>query len=220
MSISGDFDEYDIFGRRVSNSTLGRWLARVLHQKNSCVGDSPKIAGMLDLLVTKGSWATSVRLAYQRIIAKGVADAANGDALLSECSVNTSPSLDWCQKLGSHFEAVWKTVLKNQRTQIPRDTSVGVEACNDFELDSTLKDSFIQLAGVNILEWDGTDELEYPRREDFINSVVEQFLRADLFAAVTELISNAHGSFGIHAISASDVRTVCIGAKGQVSFQF
>jgi len=177
---------------------------------------------MLDLLVAKGSWSSSVRLAYQRIIAKGVADAANGDVLLSDSSVNTAPSIEWCHKLGSHFEAVWKTVLKNQPPQDPRDRSASVEVLTVVELahSDSLKDSFIELARLclDMLNWGDDHELEYPRRDDFISSVVDNFLRADLFSAVTELISNAHGSFGIHAISASDVRTVCIGAKGQVLF--
>ena len=80
LAHNGDFDEYDLFGQRVSNGFIGRWLERVLHCENSCVGDSPKVpglpthtvrsnssldiflqvAGMLDLLVTKGNWSASV----------------------------------------------------------------------------------------------------------------------------------------------------------------
>ena len=42
---NGDFEEYTLFGERVSNSLAGRWLGLVLHAHNSCAGDSPKIAG-------------------------------------------------------------------------------------------------------------------------------------------------------------------------------
>jgi hypothetical protein len=42
---TGDFDEYDLFGQRVSYVTVGKWLARVLHCPNNLKGDSPKVHG-------------------------------------------------------------------------------------------------------------------------------------------------------------------------------
>ena len=47
---NGDFDSWKIFNRELDYSTLGLWLERVLHTPNATMGDSPKIAGMMDLL--------------------------------------------------------------------------------------------------------------------------------------------------------------------------
>lgn len=37
---------------------------------------------------------------------------------------------------------------------------------------------------------------------------MDKFLRADLFAALSEFVSHAHGSFGLQAISSSEPHTV------------
>ena len=33
---NGDFDEFELFGSRVSNALVGRWLKNVLHHNNAC----------------------------------------------------------------------------------------------------------------------------------------------------------------------------------------
>ena len=76
---NGDFDAWMLFGSAVENSTLGLWLERVLQTPNATLGDSPKIAGMMDLLVAQGLWDASVRLAYQLGVATSVAEAFGGE---------------------------------------------------------------------------------------------------------------------------------------------
>ena len=88
---NGDFDSWEIFNREVDNATLGLWLERVLHTPNKTKGDSPKIAGMMDLLVTKGMWYPSVRLAYQQAIATSIEDAFDGQQPTATAP-NTAPS--------------------------------------------------------------------------------------------------------------------------------
>ena len=51
---NGDFDAWKLFGQQIENAQLGLWLERVLHYPNAALGDSSKIAGMMDLLVTQG----------------------------------------------------------------------------------------------------------------------------------------------------------------------
>ena len=50
---------------------------------------------MLELLAAKGSWDYAVRLAYQKAVASGPADAANGDPHLSPSAPNTAPTPAW-----------------------------------------------------------------------------------------------------------------------------
>lgn len=51
---NGDFDAWLTPWGRMSNGALGHWLTDVLGESNAARGDSPKIAGMLDLLLTQG----------------------------------------------------------------------------------------------------------------------------------------------------------------------
>ena len=90
---NGDFDAWTLFGKEVDNATLGLWLERVLHTPNATQGDSPKIAGLMDLLITKGMWYPSVRLAYQMAIATGI-EAAFGGQEPSPDAPNTAPSVE------------------------------------------------------------------------------------------------------------------------------
>ena len=53
-------------------------------------------------------------------------------------------------------------------------------------------------------------------KHEKVRHAVTLFLNGDLFSALIEFISNAHGSFGLHAIAATDPHVVCIAAKGQV----
>ena len=107
---NGDFDSWQIFNRQVDNITLGLWLERVLHTPNVTKGDSPKIAGMMDLLVTQGMWYPSVRLAYQQAIATSIEEAFDGQKPTAD-SPNTAPiELDLNVWAGI-FENVFTTEL-------------------------------------------------------------------------------------------------------------
>jgi hypothetical protein len=59
---NGDFDAWRLFGEPIENADLGLWLERVLHTPNATLGNSPKIAGMMDLLITQGMWDAALRL--------------------------------------------------------------------------------------------------------------------------------------------------------------
>src|SRR5207247_1181836 len=72
---------------------VGRWLERVFHMINSLKGDSPKIAGLIDLLHTQGMWDASARLAFLITIAESL-----DEEPLSEEDV---------QKLAAVFEDVF-----------------------------------------------------------------------------------------------------------------
>ena len=61
---NGDFDAWRAPWGRVEQARLGDWLAEVLGERNAAKGDSPKIAGLFDLLHTQGRWDASIRLAY------------------------------------------------------------------------------------------------------------------------------------------------------------
>jgi hypothetical protein len=60
---NGDFNAWVTDWGRLSIDTLGQWLTEILEAPDPATGDSPKIAGLMDLLVTQGQWEASLRLA-------------------------------------------------------------------------------------------------------------------------------------------------------------
>lgn len=68
--------QFEAYGELYVNADLGTWLQNVLRVRNGTTGDSPKIAGLLELMRTQGRWAASARLAWARCIAKRMADKA------------------------------------------------------------------------------------------------------------------------------------------------
>lgn len=104
---NGDFDAWEIFGKQIDNTTLGLWLERVLHMPNSTSGDSPKIAGMMDLLITQGMWDASVRLAYQLEIADLIEEAFGGQEP-AKTAPNTAPSQQVLHDWVEIFAGVWQ----------------------------------------------------------------------------------------------------------------
>ena len=61
---NGDFDEWQPYDDAMDVQKLGCWLSRVLNKPNAAAGDSPKMAGVMDLLIAKGCWFRAVRFAY------------------------------------------------------------------------------------------------------------------------------------------------------------
>lgn len=113
---NGDFDAWTIFGEEIPNAKLGLWLERVLHTLNATHGDSPKIAGMMDLLITKGMWDASVRLAYQLTVANTIEETFGGEEPTKDAP-NTAPSPEelnnWTQIFDRVFE-FYATLLSNE----------------------------------------------------------------------------------------------------------
>ena len=103
---NGDFDAWTLFGKEIDNATLGLWLERVLHTPNATKGDSPKIAGLMDLLITKGMWYASVRLAYQLVISSGIEAAFDGQEP-SLHAPNTAPSTKDLRSWANIFNSIF-----------------------------------------------------------------------------------------------------------------
>jgi len=100
---NGDFDGFLFFDKLVDYEKLGFWLERVLHCPNKTIGDSPKIAGMMDLLTCKGNWYAAVRLGYQMAIARDVSASFGGQAP-SRSAPDTAPSSMVLEKWAAIFE--------------------------------------------------------------------------------------------------------------------
>ena len=184
---NGDFNSWQIFNRQVDNTTLGLWLERVLHTNNATQGDSPKIAGMMDLLVTKGMWYPSVRLAYQQAIATAIEDAFDG-AKPSVNAPNTSPSQDslntWAQ--------ICDRTFTEELTNLKRIDSSKLDPAL-LKVSTSLQKNLIRAlrSHSSTLGWSQLHLMT------FVQFVLQTFFDNDLYRATQIFISRAQGSFGL-----------------------
>ncbi|MEM8676744.1 MAG: hypothetical protein AAGF83_23270 [Cyanobacteria bacterium P01_G01_bin.67] len=202
---NGDFDSWNIFNKDVDYPTLGLWLERVLHTPNSTKGDSPKIAGMMDLLVTQGMWYPSVRLAYQQAIATSIAAAFDGQQPTRDAP-HTAPSQQDLNTWAEIFEGIFADEI------FPLKHSDPSKLASDFLKSSTsLQQSLLQA-----LENHGsTANWTKAQRTGFTQFTLQAFLSNDLYRATQIFISQAKGSFGLVTTSTLKETELILCAQGQ-----
>ncbi len=205
ISHNGDFDSWNIFGKEQPFEPIGLWLERVLHTPNNTQGDSPKIAGMMDLLLTQGMWDASVRLAYQFVIAESLLDAFGGEAPSKEAP-NTAPSnaiiREWARTFEKIFEKYQKMLLLGNVKNFSDISETGKkifhrELFDVFREEHTLKD------------W------PQEKRRQFIITATHLFFENDLYKATQMFLSRAKGSFGLVTVSTLEPEKVVLSARGQ-----
>ena len=202
---NGDFDSWKIFNQEIEYSTLGLWLERVLHTPNATKGDSPKIAGMMDLLVTKGMWYPSVRLAYQQAIATSIENAFDGQKPTA-AAPNTAPTVDDLK--------TWAEVFKSFLTL----DLFGSEPFNSRKIDpASLKSSvsFQQHLVRALKGHSSTANWSKLQTITFIQFSIRAFIDNNLYQATQIFISQAQGSFGLVTTSTLEESALVLSAKGQ-----
>lgn len=198
---NGDFNSWQIFNRQVDNTTLGLWLERVLHSNNATQGDSPKIAGMMDLLVTQGMWYPSIRLAYQQVIATAIEDA-----------LNTAPSQDSLNTWAQICDRTFTEELANLKRSDPSKLEPA-----SLKFSTSLQQNLIRAlrSHSSTLGW---SQLHLTT---FVQFVLQTFLENDLYRATQIFISRAQGSFGLVTTSTlSESELVLCASKQPITVGF
>ncbi|HHP7232492.1 MAG TPA: hypothetical protein ACFCUY_16735 [Xenococcaceae cyanobacterium] len=192
---NGDFDAWILFNQEINNVTLGLWLERVLHTPNAAKGDSPKIAGMMDLLITQGMWYASVRLAYQMAIAQHLA--------LNKIATATELAFPSVADLTS-----WAKIFESTFASFP-----------DFPPpDSPYFSPYQDRLAKNILQALG--DRGFPQSIElskvaFVKTAIKAFFNNDLYRATQIFIAQAKGSFGLVTVSTLEDSQLVLSAKGQ-----
>jgi hypothetical protein len=198
---NGDFDAWTLFDKSIGNTELGWWLERVLHTPNHTRGDSPKIAGMMDLLITQGMWDASVRLAYQLAIAESI-EAAFGGQKPAADAPNTAPSQQDIGNWAAIFENIF--VLYRKLLAAPDSPACSQYFCrleNDI-LQATANDS-------SMSQW------SWQKRVIFVRTAIHAFFHNDLYFATKTFMSRAEGSFGLVTVSTLEEGRLVLSAQGQ-----
>ena len=202
---NGDFDAWTLFDKPIENTKLGLWLERVLHTPNSTTGDSPKIAGMMDMLITQGMWYDSVRLAYQLEVAESIEEAFGGQEP-SKDAPNTAPSKQDLRDWAESFERVFQ-----KHTEVMIFLNPSSDLVTFKEDLSIFEDDVLQEISKNILISQWTRK----KRTAFVRVALDAFLHNDLYRATKIFMSRAHGSFGLVTVSTLAEESLVLSAKDQ-----
>ena len=198
---NGDFDSWQLYGREVENQDLGLWLERVLHVANRTQGDSPKIAGMMDFLITKGSWLASVRFAYHLAIAESIESAFGGEQPSRQAEDTSLPAAD-LNRWVNFFEQTF--LLYRRLLGAPDSPAFNQYLCRlEHDILQTIhQDRYIS-------QW------SWQKRVNFVRTAIQAFFHNDPYLAVKTFMAGAAGSFGLVVVSTLEPERLVISAQGQ-----
>ena len=198
---NGDFDSWQLYGREVANKDLGLWLERVLKVNNYTQGDSPKIAGMMDLLITKGIWHASVRLAYHLAISESVESSFAGDRPSRQAPDTSLPEEDlnrWVKLFEQTF------LLYRRLLGAPNSPAFNQYLCR---LEHDILQAIHQDRYISQWTWQ--------KRVNFVRTAIHAFFYNDPYLAVKTFMAGADGSFGLVVVSTLEPERLAISAQGQ-----
>ncbi len=204
---NGDFDAWTLHSKPIENAQLGLWLERVLHTPNLAKGDSPKIAGMMDLLIAQGMWFAAVRLAYQLEVADSI-EAAFGGGEISSTALNTAPSKSELNQWANTFEHVF-TLLYGEVSDAA-DANV-----TNSNIDNKKYSHFEQTVLQTLSQDPSVREWSYRQQISFIKTAIQAFFCNDLFHSTQQFMANAKGSFGLVTVSTLEPEQIVLSALGQ-----
>lgn len=206
---NGDFDAWMLFEgtsqNAIENATLGLWLERVLQTPNATLGDSPKIAGMMDLLIAQGMWDAAIRLAYQLGVATSVAEAFGGETP-DKTAPNTAPSQSQIQLWAQVAESVFEK---------HRDMLLLPYAKSILELSKPHLARFEQELVQAFSRDDRVGKWEWQQRSAFVKNAVYAFFHNNLYQATKLFMSKAVGTFGLITTSTLSEDSLVLSAWGQ-----
>eukprot|EP00929_Paragymnodinium_shiwhaense_P114831 TRINITY_DN8334_c0_g2_i1.p1 TRINITY_DN8334_c0_g2~~TRINITY_DN8334_c0_g2_i1.p1 ORF type:complete len:1836 (+),score=406.87 TRINITY_DN8334_c0_g2_i1:160-5667(+) len=207
---NGDFDGWEFFGRSVPNGQLGELLSRLLHFRNPAAGDSPKLAGMLDLLLCKGMWIASVRLAFVEVVMQHIEE-ASGWQPLERDAPNEVPKPAVFASWAAIFDEAFEQTVKENPHFTPGKFSAGALA-------GDVQDRFAQ--GAAQIPRQAVDELQKWSMENevlelWIKAACSNFFQLDLLSATCKFFKHAEGTFGVTVTNSLSPTSIVLCAKGQ-----
>jgi hypothetical protein len=208
---NGDMDGLRFRGVRLPFPELGAFLERVLGAHNRWVGDSPQLAGAVELYVTRGVWLESLRLAFQLTVAPPPPDVRTlpleleGHARLAAVralfAVHPAPSLE---KLRA-----WEAVIEHA-TGRPPEQSVAFPAFGSRphreQLRALISPRLLALAD---------PELPAERLAAFVRATIDAFFDNDLYVALRKLEPGLEGTFGCVVTSTLEPACFVALSRGQ-----
>ena len=230
---NGDFDFYTLNGKTYDLEAVQQWLVDVTGSPMPASVDSCAIAGMIDIIRTKGCLALSLRysiafclptsaiqlfpIGYSFPTLKEIEVLAQVfDDTMHEILSDSSNTMTSINDIGSTSEnrTVFGSKVLAQLDKLHRANMVlsRVDAANDHKS---------ILAPFEFFIGDGSDpEDGHTKLHTLVCETINAFFDNDLFQSTRIFLKNAKGSFGLMTTSSLDAhRQMCLASRGQtVSF--
>jgi hypothetical protein len=203
---NGDFDAWQApWGQLMPIGSLGAWLTEVLGTAHPAGGDSPKIAGLMDLLLTQGQWRSSLRFAYAL---------RTGHALPQRSLTALSKVFDQV------FQRWTEGALEATPDAQERPKLVGCSGLSELYAKNPnaiqqLVDALRQVSLSAARDW--PDEAKQWRTQ-IIGRAVHAFFHNDLCCATRLFMAHARGTFGLVTTSSLQPGLVVLAAERQPLF--
>jgi len=208
---NGDLDLFEIHGASYPLEELQAMLTHFLGVPPPAEVDSAVIAGLLDLLRTKGVWSASVRYGY---LYGGLAKTRERASMI----LPQLATLTELQKLTVLFEAEWEKLVQETRGLVQDDSSAATEPFLARRLSQMMEERMMPLFSGNRKR--AHVRMPHGVQSDATRNFVVESIRAfffnDLLEAAQALLRGAQGSFGLvlsHSLDAE--RELVIAARGQ-----
>ncbi|CAK0825983.1 unnamed protein product [Prorocentrum cordatum] len=223
---NGDFDGWKLYDKVVPNGILGLFLERALHCSSDAKGDSPKLAGMMDLLLCQGMWLASVRLAFVTEVTKHV-DEVFGWEPPSRAAPNHVPLPASFARWAGVFDRFFGEALRAGESDAHEPTSrVG----GLMHSSMTVKGQFAPTRDeVKALADKIVEFFEQPQNaadmqphgitgihlKNFVQRACGYFFCMDLLSTVQLFFQRAEGTFGISVSCTLWPASIVLASKGQ-----
>jgi hypothetical protein len=207
LTHNGDMDALCLRGVRLPYPSLRCFLERVLATTTSWDGDSPTLAGAMELFLTQGMWHESMRLAYQLVAAPPppvlafdelpTEPVARLGALRAAFAKHPAPSREVLDFWADVAEGAW-----NATQAAPLIAGARMRKIAAARLASRLREH---------------DFPELPREclAELAETAVDAFLDNDLYAAVRKLEPLLEGTFGCVVTSSLEPNVFVALTRGQ-----
>lgn len=181
----GDFEGFSLFGTEAAVDELGAWLGDALRSGRPSTGASPTIAGLMDLLICKGDWFASVRLASLRLLAEPATD----------------PAIEAFVPWATSFEAAFQDQIASRP-----DACLGQPEVLE---ELTLRIQQRLEAEPRLRRYSSS------RTQRWIRAAIGAFLHNDPFAAARQFMACGRGRFGLVVISSTWPDRLVLCSQGQ-----
>jgi hypothetical protein len=204
---NGDFEFYTHANKTYDLHVVQAFLSVVTGVPTPAVVDSCAVAGLMDVLRTKGCFALSARYALCFALPTSTLIVSKG----------SFPSMHQLETIGSVFEDVMQEMLKQSKKL---EAIEEPEARHSFahRVASKMEDRSTDLVKPlgRFVTTTGDQEEGDASLVSFCLATIDAFFDNDLFMTMKNFLHHAKGSFGLCFASSLDgERQICLAARGQ-----
>ena len=208
---NGDFDFFSVNNKTYDLEIIQKWISVVTETKTPTVADSCAIAGMIDILRTKGCFGLSARYA----ICLGLSSSN------MEEGPKGYPPYETYVKIGKVFEEVLERQLESGISLQKLGDSTTQRHTLVTVVSTLLEEKYMNLMtslSMYLVSTKGDDEEALSKNSyfTFCLTTINAFFDNDLLMSTQIFLKHAKGSFGLCVSSSLDAhRQICMAARGQ-----